>query len=505
MKRWISASVMAALLIVFPISPGQTRKRPNVLLAISDDQSYPYSSAYGYQAVRTPAFDQVARKGTLFTNAFVASPGCSPSRAALLTGRQTWQLEHAGTHASSFPPKYEVYPDLLERAGYFVGYTGKGWGPGEWKVGGRTRNPAGTEYNQYKQKARRPGTNPVDYAANFQAFLAARPKDQPFCFWYGGHEPHRDFAQGTGLKAGKKLEDVIPPPFLPDAPEVRGDLLDYLVEIEWFDQHLGRMLKMLEEAGELDNTLVVVTSDNGMSFPRAKANLYEYGIHVPLAISWPANLPGSRVAEVPVSMVDIAPTILDAAGVKHPGAQPMVGRSLMGLLKSGTEDGSRQTIFSGRERHSSSRHDNLGYPSRAIRTRDYLYIRNFKPARWPSGDPQKYEENGELGPRHGGYHDIDEAPTLSFLVAHHADPEIGRFLHLAVDKRPAEELYDIRKDRGCLNNLAQSSEHAAVKKQLAAALERYLTQTDDPRMGKQGEVFETYPRYSPVRKFPPSP
>jgi uncharacterized sulfatase len=106
---------------------------------------------------------------------------------------------------------------------------------------------------------------------------------------------------------------------------------------------------------------------------------------------------------------------------------------------------------------------------------------------------------------HGGYHDIDEAPTLSFLVAHHADPKIGRFLHLAVDKRPAEELYDIRKDRGCLNNLAQSSEHAAVKKQLAAALERYLTQTDDPRMGKQGEVFETYPRYSPVRKFPPSP
>ena len=506
MKRWMPFLLVTALLgVLCAASFGQTRKRPNILLAISDDQSYPYTSAYGHKGVRTPAFDQVAKKGMLFNNAFVASPGCSPSRAALLTGRHTWQLEHAGTHASSFSPKYAVYPDLLERDGYFVGYTGKGWGPGDWKVGGRARNPAGPEYSQHKQKSVRPGTNPIDYAANFQAFLAGRPKDQPFCFWYGGHEPHRAFAQGTGLKAGKKLEDVEVPPFLPDTPEIRSDLLDYLVEIEWFDQHLGRMLKMLEEAGELDNTLVVVTSDNGMSFPRAKANLYEYGIHVPLTISWPGNVPAGRVVDTPVSLVDLAPTILEAAGVKHPGAPPMVGRSLMGLLKSGTDDASRQMIFSGRERHSSSRHDNLGYPSRVVRTREYLYIRNLKPERWPAGDPRKYEESGELGPMHGAYHDIDEAPTLSFLVANHNDPKIGRFLHLAVDKRPAEELYDIRQDRGCLNNLAQSAQHADVKKQMAAALERYLTDTHDPHMAKRGEVFETYPRYSPIRKFPPSP
>jgi N-sulfoglucosamine sulfohydrolase len=105
------------------------QKRPNILFAISDDQSFPHASIYGDKVANTPAFDRVAREGVLFMNAFAASPGCSPSRATLLTGRNCWQIEDAGTHASEFPAKYVVYPDILEEAGYFVGYTGKGWGP----------------------------------------------------------------------------------------------------------------------------------------------------------------------------------------------------------------------------------------------------------------------------------------------------------------------------------------------------------------------------------------
>ncbi|MFQ5923789.1 MAG: sulfatase [Anaerolineales bacterium] len=484
---------------------GWAEKRPNILFAISDDQSYPHASAYGFKAVRTPALDRVAESGVLFTNAFVASPGCSPSRAALLTGRHTWQLEHAGTHASSFPKEYVVYPDLLEKAGYFVGYTGKGWGPGNWEVSGRTRNPAGPEYNQHRLESAPSGISDKDYTANFQAFLEARPNDKPFCFWFGGHEPHRRFEKGVGLSSDKKLEDVAVPPFLPDTPEIRSDILDYAVEIEWFDRHLGQMLKMLEERGELENTLVVVTSDNGMAFPRAKANLYEYGIHVPLAISWPGKVAGGRVVDDPVSLIDLAPTFLEAAGVEHPGTHPMVGRSLMNILisdKQGIVDPSRQGIFSARERHSSSRYNNLGYPCRVLRTRDYLYIRNFKPERWPAGAPQKYEENGKLGPMHGAYHDIDASPTLSLLLEKSNDPEVARYFHLAVDKRPDEELYDIRKDPGCLINLADSAEYAEIKERLRSDFEQYLTQTQDPRMGEQGDIFETYPRYSRIRQFP---
>jgi uncharacterized sulfatase len=480
-------------------------RRPNILIAIADDQSFPHASAYGATFVSTPAFDRIAREGVLFQNAFAASPGCSPSRASLLTGRHTWQIEQAGTHASSFPAKYVTYPDLLEKAGYSVGFTGKGWGPGNWQDF-RPRNPAGPEFGERKTDPPHTGMSSTDYAANFEDFLAKKPADQPFTFWYGAHEPHRQYEKGIGLKAGKRLEDVTVPPFLPDTEEIRSDILDYAVEIEWFDTHLGRMIEMLEQAGELENTLIIVTADNGMPFPRAKANAYEYGIHMPLAIRWGARVQGSRVIDDLVGWVDLTATILEAANVEHPGEFPPAGRSILGTLVSeqqGLVDASRTQVFSARERHSSSRYDNWTYPQRALRTPQFLYIRNFKPDRWPAGDPQKYEEDGKLGPMHGGYHDIDAAPSLTFLVENHDDPKIGPFLDLAVGKRPAEELFDIEKDPACLENLAGSPEFEEVRARLSNQLDEYLTKTEDPRILGNGDVYESYIRYSPIRNFPP--
>ncbi len=513
LPQWLGILMFVSLGCLF-VKAAEAPKldRPNILVAIADDQSWPHASAYGCQGISTPAFDRVAKMGLLFNNAFAASPGCSPCRAALLTGRHHWQLENAGTHASSFPTNYVTFPDLLEQAGYFVGMTGKGWGPGNYKISGRERNPAGAAFSKRTLKPPFKGINKNDYAANFADFLAARPKDKPFCFWYGATEPHRSYDKGSGLKSGKKLADAVVPPFLPDTPEVRSDVLDYFVEIEWFDQHLGKMLQQLEATGELTNTLIIVTSDNGMPFPRAKANLYEYGIHEPLAISWPARAPGERVVDDLVGFVDLTATILDAAQVEHPshktGHYTISGRSLMNILtakEQGLVDSSRTMAFSGRERHSSSRYHNLGYPARALRTPRFLYLRNFHPERWPAGDPQKYERNGELGPIHGGYHDIDAGPTLSLLVAKHDDPQISRFLHLAVDKRPEEELFDIGQDPACLTNLADKPDFKDELGQLRAALEKCLKETDDPRMGNNPELWETYPRYSPIRKFPPSP
>jgi uncharacterized sulfatase len=502
--------LVSSLALLLQISAGcgeqpVPARRPNILVAIADDQSFPHTSVYGATFVRTPAFDRIATEGVLFRNAFAASPGCSPSRAALLTGRHTWQLEQAGTHASSFPSKYVTYPDLLEQSGYFVGFTGKGWGPGNWEDS-RTRNPAGPEFSERETEPPYSGISKTDYAANFEEFLKQKPADRPFSFWYGAHEPHRQYEKGAWLKAGKRPEDVTVPPFLPDTEEIRSDLLDYAVEIEWFDTHLARMIEMLDQAGELDNTLIIVTADNGMPFPRAKANAYEYGIHMPLAIRWGARVPGSRVVDDLVGWVDLTATILQAAGVEHPAALPLAGRSILDTLESrqqGVIDASRAQVFSARERHSSSRFENWTYPQRALRTPQYLYIRNFKPDRWPAGDPQKFEEDGTLGPMHGGYHDIDAAPSLTFLVEKRDDPQIRRFFHLAVDKRPAEELFDIQKDPGCLNNLAGQAGHEEVRGQLSTQLEKYLTETEDPRMLGNGDVWESYPRYSPIRKFPP--
>ena len=498
-----------------PQAETQPPQRPNILLAISDDQSFPHTSAYGTTWIQTPAFDWVANEGVLFMNGYAGSPGCSPSRASLLTGRNCWQIGAAGTHASHFSTDYVTYPELLKEAGYHVGHTGKGWGPGNFEISGRTVNPAGAVIQEHQMEAPE-GISDKDYASNFQSFLANKSEDQPFCFWFGAHEPHRKFKKGIGLEMGKDPASVKVPDFLPDDPEIRSDLLDYAVEIEWFDQHLGKILEILEEAGELENTLIIVTSDNGMAFPRAKANTYEYGVHVPLAVYWGGNIKGGRTVEDLVGFTDLAPTILEAAGVTHPGGGfPMTGTSILSLLQSDQEglvEESREVVFSSRERHSSSRYHSLSYPQRCLRNGDYLYIRNFTPERWPSGAPQKYGlgnyptveevEQKVLGPMHGAYPDIDDCPTKTFLIEHRDDPAVAPYFHWAMDKRPGEELYNVKEDPSCLNNLVENADHQSIKQGLQARMEQYLTETQDPRILGNGDVWETYPRYSRLRAYP---
>ncbi len=506
-----NATLLLAALVLSSFSPSlfevrDPARRPNILIAISDDQSFPHASAYGSRFVETPAFDRVAEQGILFMNAWASSPGCSPSRAALLTGRYPWQIEEAGTHASSFPRKYVVFPDLLEDAGYWVGHTGKGWGPGDWEISGRARNPAGPAFNEERLDPPHAHMSNIDYAANFAAFLRERPDGAPFYFWYGSSEPHRAYERGIGLAAGKRLEDVTVPSYLPDTPEVRADLLDYAVEIEWFDRHLGRMIALLEEAGELDDTLVIVTSDQGMPFPRAKATLYEDGLHVPLAVRWPRRVPGGRVVEDLVNLIDLAPTVLEAAGLRPESAYPMSARSILSILEStdgGMVDPSRDAAFAGRERHSSSRWNNLGYPQRAIRTHQYLYIRNFAPDRWPAGAPRRIEDDGTLTPMHSAYHDIDAAPTLEVMTRNADDPLLNRYLHLAVGKRPAEELFDVIRDPGCVRNLALDPAYEPVVRALRNRLESFLRETGDPWALGDGQAFERFPRLrGPMRRFP---
>jgi uncharacterized sulfatase len=166
----------------------------------------------------------------------------------------------------------------------------------------------------------------------------------------------------------------------------------------------------------------------------------------------------------------------------------MTGRSLMKTLAaggSGLVDSDRDKVFGGRERHSHARYDNLGYPARAIRTREYLYIRNFKPDRWPAGDPP-------------GYHDIDDGPSKAWMLEHRDEPAVKPLFEHCFGKQPVEELFDIRKDPGCLSNLASASSHADTRRRLRADLDRTLSAQGDPRM-RDSEVFDSYPRISPMR------
>jgi len=477
------AGICAGLLSVQGFSQGQTDRRPNILLAIADDQSWPHAGS-GCKFVKTPAFDRVAAEGVLFSNAFTAAPQCSPNRAAILTGRHIGSLREAGTHDSLFPRDLTIYTEVLESAGYHTGYTGKGWAPGNFRGAGRTHNPAGREYSQIRTAPPAEGISNVDYAANFERFLSERQPGQPFCFWYGANEPHRGYKQGTGLNSGKDPAAVTVPGYLPDTDTVRSDFLDYAYEIDWFDTHLGRILGILEKSAELDNTLIVVTADNGMPFPRAKATLYEDGIHVPLAIRFPACAKGGRKIEDVVSHVDLAPTFLEAAGLPIP--QEMQGTSLMGLLTPGALTASDRKAFAiaGRERHTSARPDNVGYPSRAIRTDAYLYIHNFKPDRWPLGDNQD---------------DVDGSPSKSEVLRGRKEESLRRYFEMSFAKRPEHELFDIRTDRDCLKNLAYEADFISTRDRLWSTLKSVLESEKDPRVIGRGDIFESYPRFTKIR------
>jgi len=504
--------------------------RPNILFAISDDQSFAHTSFAGARFVNTPTFDRIARNGVYFLNCMAGSPGCAPSRSAIVTGRYHWQNEQAGQHAAGWLKKYVPFVDLLQADGYHTGYTGKGVGPfkyGDEEQGSlRMQNAAGTAYSGIRYETGTAGDerftsdiNTINYAANFRDFLAQREAGKPFFFWYGATEPHRSYEEGSGLERGKKLEKVDVPGFFPDVETIRSDMLDYAVEIEWFDLHLQRMLNHLDSLGELENTIVIVTSDNGMPFPRAKANGYEYGIHVPMAISYPKAFPAGRRVTDRISFVDLAPTILDLTGTAPEGMLPISGRSLVNILVSeqqGQVEDVNRYAFSGRERHSSSRYQNLGYPQRMIRDEQYLLIWNQRAQRWPAGAPRRIrpDSDGERWPMYGideeGKHhsewaftDVDACPTKSFLIENRQVDSLQRYFELSYGKRPEYELFDIQSDPACLQNLAGQAAYQEVEKRLKTALLKKLEATGDPRVvGPDRELFDSYPRYSRMREFP---
>jgi arylsulfatase A-like enzyme len=456
---------------------GKEGPRPNILFCIADDWGWPDAGAYGDPIVKTPAFDRLAREGVLFENAFVTSPSCTPSRGSILTGQYHWRLGAGANLWSSLPPQHPVYPLLLEDAGYHVGHARKAWGPGDAKALGRDRDPAGDRANK-----------------GFRGFLAARPAGKPFCFWLGSSDPHRPYELGSGRKAGIDPAKVTVPADLPDCDTVREDLADYLLEVERFDRDLAEALALLDECGEAANTIVVVTGDHGMPFPRHKCNLYDSGVHVPLVIRWPAVVrPGRRVTDF-VSLADLAPTYLQASG--EPVPPEMTGRSLLPLLRaeeSGRIDLSRDHVLVGRERHTPAQEapSTVGYPQRAIRTYTFLYIKNLEPDRWPVGSP-----NGST--RGPVFSDCDDGPTKSLLLKDRDDPAIKPYYDLAFSKRPAEELYDLANDPGQVTNVAADPSFAEVKITLAKRLDEALKASGDPRMDGRGHELESFPYLGPI-------
>jgi arylsulfatase A-like enzyme len=503
LRRGFRFLTLAAAAWASACSPGTAPDRPpeppNILFCVADDWSWPHAGAYGCSWVKTPGFDRVAREGILFTRAYTPNAKCSPSRACLLTGRNPWQLDEAANHVPHFPARFRTYPEALGRRGWFTGMTGKGWGPGDPGLAeGKPRELAGAPFQARTLRPPASGISNRDYAANFKDFLEARPPGRPWCFWYGGHEPHRGYEFGSGAsKGGKQLSDLDSvPSFLPDTPAVRNDLLDYAFEVEHFDRQLGKMLALLEERDELRNTIVVVTSDNGMPFPRVKGQEYELSNHMPLAILWKDGIraPG-RIVEDYISFIDLAPTFLELAGLPWAGSgmEPTPGRSLTSLFrseKSGRVDPLRDRVLIGKERHDVGRPHDQGYPIRGLFKDGLLYLHNFETARWPGGNPET------------GYLDCDGGPSKTEVLQLRREGGDRRPWDLCFGKRGSEELFDVRTDPACLNNLAGDSARRAAKDALRDQLFRELKDQQDPRMFGRGSVFDEYPyAEEPMRNF----
>ncbi len=488
-------SSSAAAAVSASAQSSDATSRPNILFIIADDASRDSFSAYGSAYVKTPGFDRIAREGALFTQAYNCNPKCAPARACLLTGRYSWQLEEACNHNPFLSDKWKFFPYLLEEKGYKIGYTGKGWGPGIWQGSdaGKNRtgdNPAGHPYNQHKTKPPFKGINAIDYAANFEAFLKETADEEPFCFWLGAKEPHRGYERDSWKKDGRNLADVAVPAYFPDNETIRGDLADYAIEVEWYDKHIQKALAHLEAAGRLDNTLIIATSDHGMPFPRVKGQIYDDGFHIPFAARWGAKIKPGRTITDFVTFPDLAPTLLEVAGV--PAHSQMTGKSFLPQLlakKSGRVDAARDHTLLGKERHDIGRTDgrlrSVAYPARALRNDRFLYVRNFKPDRWPGGDPEY------------GLLNCDGSPTKSYLTELSMASPDYRFYEMAFGKRPAEELYDMAADPDCVRNLSDNPALAAVKAELWKQLESELKAQGDPRVLGKGDIFDFYP-YSKI-------
>ena len=485
-----TALLAPCLLLASGCSRQQDMEKPNILIVMGDDISFPHMGAYGNGWVKTPGFDRVAKEGLLFMNAYTPNAKSAPSRACFLTGLNSWQLEEAANHVPYFPLKFTSFFEALEKNGYHTGYTAKGWAPGVALDSlGNQRLLTGKAYNSRKLVPETAGISDVDYAANFEDFLNTATDNKPFCFWYGSLESHRKYETGSGVsKGGKKTGDIAKvPAFWPDDEIVRKDMLDYAFETEHFDSHLVKMLNLLEQQGKLDNTIIIVTADNGMPFPRAKGQVYEYSNHIPMAIMWKKGIrnPGRTIFDF-ISFIDIAPTILESSGIANISSamHKMQGKSFMDIFRSGKKgyiDKTRNTVLLGKERHDVGRPDDGGYPVRAIISEGFLYIKNYNPERWPAGNPET------------GYLNCDGSPTKSLILNLRREGITPEFWKLSFAKRGDEELYNIGNDPECFSNLANDPSYNVVKRRLADRLFDELLLQDDPRLVSDGTIFDRYP------------
>jgi N-sulfoglucosamine sulfohydrolase len=535
MNRWVCVWLFVVSWMCAGLDRGFAEESPrhNLVFCFADDWGR-YAGCYREvlgtgtpnDLLQTPNMDRVAANGVLFKHAFVTAPSCTPCRSSLLSGQYFWRTGRGAVlQGAQWDPAIPTFPLLLRESGYHIGKTTKVWSPGnpsDAPYGGQKHayQKGGNRFNQFSEEVTEmvgQGYELIDakgelvreVRANFREFLKARPEGQPFCYWFGPTNVHRKWVRGSGAALwGLKPDDLQGklPPFLPDVPEVREDFADYLGEVMAFDAYIGELLAELKTSGELDRTVFVISGDHGPpGFPQGKCNLYDFGTNVSLIVQGP-GIPGGRVVDDFVNLMDLAPTFLEAGGVAIP--EVMTGRSVWPTLRSsatGLVDPTRTFVVTGRERHVSiARDDYLPYPQRAIRTAEALYIINFAPERWPLGNDYRLTESSTptfddlANETYATFADMDASPTKAWLVINRAHPEWKPYYDRAFAPRPREELYLLKDDPHQMHNVAADPAHQTLRVTLEQQLLAELTRSQDPRLVDNGRYFETPPLAGPV-------
>jgi N-sulfoglucosamine sulfohydrolase len=434
--------------------------RPSFVVLIADDMAWEDCGPYGNKAVRTPNIDRLAEQGMRFNHAFVTTSSCSPSRASIMTGRYP---HNTGAEQLHWPlPREQItFVERLKAHGYWTAAAGK------WHLGPHMKNrfdavaEAGTAGFQLPttRGAKRAMIDAEDESgcANWLPALKSRSKNKPFFLWLAALDPHRDY-QRNAIAKPHKPEDVVVPPYLPDTPEVRGDLALYYDEITRLDDHIGKVLAELDAQGIASNTVVIFMADNGRPFPRCKTTVYDSGIRTSFIVRWPARVKAGTTCDRLISSIDIAPTLLELAGVER--LKTFQGHSFTKLLDDPTTK-IREYAFAEHNWHDYDAH------KRAVRSEQFKYIRNFD-VDLPNTPPA----------------DAVRSPTFQAMRKLRDSGKLTPAqMACFVKPKPAEELYDCDSDPHELRNLAGDRAHAETLKRLRDELARWQKETNDPVPG----------------------
>ncbi len=422
---------LLALAVLLPALASAAEPPPNFVLFIADDMAWNDCGAYGHPHVRTPHVDALAKAGMRFDNAFLTTSSCSPSRCSIITGRYP--------HATGAPQLHQPLPgdqvtfvEKLKAAGYYTAAAGK------WHLGKETV----PKFDKVEQRMNQ-----------WVATLEARPKDQPFFLWFAFSDPHRGYQKNT-IPRPHTAKDAVVPPFLPDDAATRGDLAMYYDEITRLDGVVGDCVKVLEEQGVSDRTVVVFVSDNGRPFPRCKTTLFDSGIKTPFVVKWPREVHKGSTCDSLVSVVDLAPTFLELAGVELP--ETFQGTSFAPLLRD-PESETRVYVHAEHNWHDFDDHQ------RAVRDKRYKYVRN------------SYVDVPLTPPA-----DAVRSPTFQSMLKLRAAGRLNDRQHQCfTTPRPVHELYDLEKDPYELVNVAEDEAYGEILARMSGALDGWIKRTGD--------------------------